>query len=81
MKRFISKLMVSFGLTMCLLSVGVVSAELDEQVIGVGIFCRQNAVCGQRIPCPGVLTGDTCGFYLPIIPDPNDPHLLVCRCG
>ena len=83
MKRFISRFLVSFGLTMSLLASSTFLANAADTGTEFGTLgaCVSNAACSQRFPCPFALLGHSCGFHPAIIPDPNDPHLLVCRCG
>jgi hypothetical protein len=81
MKKFISRTLVAFGMTMLLLSSGsMIHSELVAPAAPApGLFCQFHPGCPPRplLKCPLDLLGDKCGFWN----DPLNPGQLVCRCG
>jgi hypothetical protein len=82
MSRFMRNFVVSFGITLLLFSgIGMVSSNANEDPgAGTGVFCKFSPICQNNIPCPLSLLGQVCSWKPPIAPDPNDPHLVDCRC-
>jgi hypothetical protein len=83
MTSFISKVFVSFGVVVCLIStVGILKADLIEAEVSLGIFCKDDVFCSDQpiTVCPGHLVlGHRCGFWSE--PTPNDPNAKKCKCG
>lgn len=84
MTKFISKVFVSFGVAVCLLStIGILRADLVAiEQNPVGIFCKPDVFCSDQpiTICPGhYVLGHRCGFWPD--PTPNDPNAKKCKCG